>query len=124
MVNSDKGGKSASLGRTWSHVPHTRVLIGHLNDDVEQAVRTAVVVKNSRGVRIDLKFRNLNTKMYTLQPYYIAIFGTILKVKLCYKEFYNINNKIIQKILFGSQDMALLHRNPLYSEVCYYEVKL
>ena len=97
MVNSDKGGKSASLGRTWSHVPHVRVLIGHLKDDVEQAVRTAVVVKNSRGVRIDLKFRNLNTKMYTLQPYYIAIFGTILKVKLCYKEVYNINNKIIQK---------------------------
>ena len=52
VVTSDKGVKSPSLGRTWSHVPHVRVLIGHLNDDVEQSVRTAVVVKNSRGVRL------------------------------------------------------------------------
>ena len=58
VVSSDKGGKSASLGRAWSHVPHVRVLIGHLNDDLEQTVRTASVVKNSRGVRKHPNFQN------------------------------------------------------------------
>ena len=52
IVTSDKGVKSPSLGRTWSHVPNVRILIGQYNDDPEQSVRIAKIVKNSRGVRI------------------------------------------------------------------------
>ena len=50
VVTSDKGVKSPSLGRTWSHVPDTRIMIGHVDDSLEQRERTAVVVKNSKGV--------------------------------------------------------------------------
>ena len=50
VINNVLGDGKVSLGKTWSHVPHCRLLISHPKDD-KPSIRELVLVKSSRLVR-------------------------------------------------------------------------
>ncbi|XP_078335473.1 DNA repair protein RAD51 homolog 4-like isoform X2 [Crassostrea virginica] len=47
VINNVLGDGKVSLGKTWSHVPHCRLLISHPKDD-KPSIRELVLVKSSR----------------------------------------------------------------------------
>uniref|UniRef100_A0A8C4S2D4 RAD51 paralog D n=1 Tax=Erpetoichthys calabaricus TaxID=27687 RepID=A0A8C4S2D4_ERPCA len=56
VIRESNGAVKPGLGRSWSHVPRTRILLQHVNSEMttQNGLRRATLLKSSRQVTVDV----------------------------------------------------------------------